>query len=140
MFIRDGKDVTQANWMRHVQPAVNGDMQNLIAYQEGQEIYFLAVRQIEQNEELFVWYCYDYAKRLNYSTHTEEERPITKYTGNFPKQQAVDVSKYTLGSVESRIGKFCPRYPLLKVMNLRFFKSRYLESFMLETRKRKFPF
>ena len=78
--------------MRHVQPALNGDCQNLVAYQDGQEIYFLAVREIKLDEELFVWYCYDYAKRMSVATHCEEERPITKFVGSFPQQQAVDVS------------------------------------------------
>ena len=62
-FIRDGKDVNKANWMRHVQPAFRED-QNLVAYQDGNEVYFLAIRQINRDEELLVWYGYDYAKRL----------------------------------------------------------------------------
>ena len=80
--------------MRHVQPAFRGENQNLVAYQDGQEIYFLTVRQVDRDEELFVWYGYDYAKRLQVSTYADasEERPMAKYVGNFPQQHTVDVS------------------------------------------------
>lgn len=65
-FIKDGKDIRYANWMRHVQPAFDYQEQNLVAYQEGQDIYFLAIRQINPHEELFVWYAHDLCKRMNY--------------------------------------------------------------------------
>ena len=71
-FIVDGKDVTKANWMRHVQPCYYAEAQNLIAYQDGQAIYFMTVRQISQDEELFVWYSYDFAKRIKVRTFVDE--------------------------------------------------------------------
>ena len=82
--------------MRHVQPAFRGENQNLVAYQDGQEIYFLTVRQVDRDEELFVWYGYDYAKRLQVSTYAEtnEDRPMARYVGNFPQQHTVDVSNF----------------------------------------------
>ena len=39
--------------MRHVQPAFRGENQNLVAYQDGQEIYFLTVRQVDRDEEKY---------------------------------------------------------------------------------------
>lgn len=62
-FIRDGKDTTLANWMRYVQPGVNMADRNLLAYQEGQEVYFLAIRPISSDEELFVWYSKEFSAR-----------------------------------------------------------------------------
>ena len=103
MFILDGKDITQANWIRHVQPAFQGENQNLVAYQEGEQIFFLTVRQIQQDEELFVWYSYDFAKRIQvrtYAEKAEETKPVTirqqTYNSvvNYVQQQPIDVSKF----------------------------------------------
>ena len=95
-FIIDGKDVTKANWMRHVQPS-KGIHQNLVAYQDREEIYFLTVRQIDKDEELFVWYGYDFNKRLQERT-SEDNWPVVPSTriyqaGNYPQQPlSVEVS------------------------------------------------
>ena len=63
-FIRDGKDTTLANWMRYVQPAFKVQDRNLLAYQDGQDVYFLAIRPISMDEELFVWYSKDFSTRM----------------------------------------------------------------------------
>ena len=82
--------------MRHVQPA-QGIHQNLVAYQDREEIYFLTVRQIDKDEELFVWYGYDFAKRLQERT-SEDNWPVVPSTriyqaGNYPQQPlSVEVS------------------------------------------------
>ncbi|XP_040575156.1 uncharacterized protein Blimp-1 isoform X2 [Lepeophtheirus salmonis] len=65
-FFIDGKDVQKANWMRNVQPAFQQSSQNLVAYQEGQNIYFLTIHPVHANTELTVWYCKEFAQRLNY--------------------------------------------------------------------------
>lgn len=41
-------------------------MQNLVAYQDGDELYFLTTVPIQKDEELCVWYCREYADRLGY--------------------------------------------------------------------------
>ena len=48
-----------------------GEEQNLVAYQEGQEVYFLAIRQINANEELKVWYCHAMHNRMELSQQTQ---------------------------------------------------------------------
>eukprot|EP00096_Caligus_rogercresseyi_P001372 TRINITY_DN1217_c0_g1_i1.p1 TRINITY_DN1217_c0_g1~~TRINITY_DN1217_c0_g1_i1.p1 ORF type:complete len:722 (-),score=201.33 TRINITY_DN1217_c0_g1_i1:1131-3296(-) len=65
-FFIDGKDVAKANWMRNVQPAFVQEHQNLVAYQEGQNIYFLTICAVLPNTELTVWYCKEFAERLHY--------------------------------------------------------------------------
>ncbi|XP_023223820.1 PR domain zinc finger protein 1-like isoform X2 [Centruroides sculpturatus] len=62
----DGFDVTKANWMRYVNPAYSSEKQNLVACQVDQQIYFYTVRPILPNQELLVWYCREFAERLNY--------------------------------------------------------------------------
>ena len=42
-----------------------------MAYQEGQEVYFLAIRQINANEELKVWYCHAMHNRMELSQQTQ---------------------------------------------------------------------
>lgn len=88
MWIRDGKDVTRANWMRYVQPAYHGQGQNMVAYQDGHEVYFLTVRQIKQDEELFVWYSYDFAKRIQVPTY---HQAYPSQASSYPQQQHIEV-------------------------------------------------
>lgn len=65
-FFVDGKDVRKANWMRYVLPAYINSAQNLVAYQDGEDIYFLTIKAISKDEELTVWYCKEFATRLGY--------------------------------------------------------------------------
>jgi hypothetical protein len=41
-------------------------VQNLVAYQDGEEIFFLTISPIQKDEELTVWYCREFATRLGY--------------------------------------------------------------------------
>ncbi|XP_048105667.1 PR domain zinc finger protein 1 [Alosa alosa] len=60
----DGADEGQSNWMRFVNPARTPREQNLAAAQSGMDIYFYVVRPIAPGQELLVWYCRDFANRL----------------------------------------------------------------------------
>ena len=71
-FFVDGKDVKRANWMRYVLPAYKHALQNLVAYQDGEEIYFMTTKAIREEEELTVWYCREFAKRLGYPATGEQ--------------------------------------------------------------------
>lgn len=62
----DGYDVSKANWMRYVNPAYSSESQNLIACQYKTNIYFYTTKPILPNQELLVWYCREFAERLNY--------------------------------------------------------------------------
>ncbi|XP_075233538.1 uncharacterized protein LOC142331482 isoform X2 [Lycorma delicatula] len=62
----DGYDVSKSNWMRYVNPAYSSESQNLIACQYKMNIYFYTIRPILPNQELLVWYCREFAERLNY--------------------------------------------------------------------------
>lgn len=52
--------------MRYVNPAHSAREQNLAACQNGMNIYFYTIKPIPANQELLVWYCRDFAERLNY--------------------------------------------------------------------------
>ncbi|XP_072264809.1 PR domain zinc finger protein 1 [Pyxicephalus adspersus] len=81
----DGYNEEKSNWMRYVNPAFSIPEQNLAACQNGMNIYFYTIKAIPANQELLVWYCRQFADRLNYPysgelmnlqqslTNTEEE-------------------------------------------------------------------
>ncbi|KAG8176978.1 hypothetical protein JTE90_024798 [Oedothorax gibbosus] len=63
-YYLDGFDVKKSNWMRHVSPAFQASKQNLVACQVKGDIYFYTVKPIPPNNELLVWYCREYAQRM----------------------------------------------------------------------------
>jgi len=67
-FVINNKSESMSNWMRYVLHAYDDSTQNLVAYQEGNEIFFLTTKSIDKNEELSVWYCNEYARRLGYTS------------------------------------------------------------------------
>lgn len=62
----DASDLSRSNWMRYVNPAYSSITQNLVAYQYKMNIYFYTIKAILPNQELLVWYCQEFAERLNY--------------------------------------------------------------------------
>ncbi|KAJ8948561.1 hypothetical protein NQ314_008396 [Rhamnusium bicolor] len=68
----DGFDTSKANWMRYVNPAYSSESQNLIACQYKMNIYFYTIKPILPNQELLVWYCREFAERLNYPLTGEQ--------------------------------------------------------------------
>ncbi|CAL8396626.1 unnamed protein product [Gadus morhua 'NCC'] len=60
----DGEDVQKSNWMRFVNPARTLSEQNLVACQNGQEVFFYTMRPVEPSQELLVWYSAEFSQRL----------------------------------------------------------------------------
>ncbi|KAL0962462.1 hypothetical protein UPYG_G00340310 [Umbra pygmaea] len=60
----DGYDVQRSNWMRYVNPARSLSEQNLVACQNGRDIYFYTIRPVEPKQEMLVWYSHEFAQRL----------------------------------------------------------------------------
>lgn len=50
--------------MRYVNPARSLAEQNLVACQNGRDIYFYTIRPVEPKQELLVWYSQEFAHRL----------------------------------------------------------------------------
>ena len=50
--------------MRHVNPASSSGDQNLVACQYKTDIYFYTVKPVQKGQELLVWYCKEFAQRL----------------------------------------------------------------------------
>lgn len=64
--ILDGLNEQRSNWMRYVNPARTVEEQNLVACQNGLEIYFYTIKPLQPGQELLVWYCQELAQRCNY--------------------------------------------------------------------------
>ncbi|KAM4630766.1 PR domain zinc finger protein 1 isoform 2-T2 [Polymixia lowei] len=60
----DGYDVHRSNWMRYVNPARSLSEQNLVACQNGRDVYFYTIRPVEPKQELLVWYSREFSQRL----------------------------------------------------------------------------
>lgn len=71
-FYIDGADPNESNWMRYVNPAYSSTAQNLVACQINREIYFYTIKPIPPDQELLVWYCREFAQRLNYPASGEQ--------------------------------------------------------------------
>uniref|UniRef100_A0A182JAX8 Uncharacterized protein n=1 Tax=Anopheles atroparvus TaxID=41427 RepID=A0A182JAX8_ANOAO len=63
----DTRNETKCNWMIHVSLARFSNEQNLICYQEDDEIYYTAVKDIELGDILRVWYSRNYATKIGAS-------------------------------------------------------------------------
>ena len=70
----DGYDMDKSNWMRHVNPANSLRQQNLVACQVKLAIFFYTVKAVAPNTELLVWYCREFAIRLNYPLTTNDRQ------------------------------------------------------------------
>ncbi|XP_074541527.1 PR domain zinc finger protein 1 [Halichoeres trimaculatus] len=64
--IVDGLNEERSNWMRYVNPACTVEEQNLVACQNGLDIYFYTIKPLQPGQELLVWYCPEFAQRCNY--------------------------------------------------------------------------
>nr|XP_046229784.1 PR domain zinc finger protein 1 isoform X2 [Scatophagus argus] len=64
--ILDGLNEERSNWMRYVNPACAVEEQNLVACQNGLDIYFYTIKPLQPGQELLVWYCSEFAQRCNY--------------------------------------------------------------------------
>uniref|UniRef100_A0A182S8W6 Uncharacterized protein n=1 Tax=Anopheles maculatus TaxID=74869 RepID=A0A182S8W6_9DIPT len=63
----DTRNESKCNWMIHVNLARFSNEQNLICYQENDEIYYTAIKDIELGDILRVWYSRNYAAKIGAS-------------------------------------------------------------------------
>lgn len=57
--------------MRYVNPACTVEEQNVVACQNGSDIYFYTIKPLHPGQELLVWYCHEFAQRCNYPPLTQ---------------------------------------------------------------------
>lgn len=109
--------------MRFVASAYSLQVMNLVACQHQDNIYFYTIRDIMPNEELMVWYCRDFAKRLGYDVDPErttyticKEEALKKFpvakTSPVAPEIAYNHVKYVMGFVLPQTSSPSPSPPL----------------------------
>ncbi|XP_058515618.1 histone-lysine N-methyltransferase PRDM9-like [Ochotona princeps] len=73
----DGKDPSQANWMRYVNCARNDEEQNLVAFQYHRQIFYRTCRAVRQGCELLVWYGDEYGQELGIKWGSKWKEELT---------------------------------------------------------------
>jgi hypothetical protein len=74
-YYLDTSDENKCNWMIHVDIANFSNEQNLMAYQENDQIYYTSTRDIELGDILKVWYSPSYATRMRASMLEPSDNP-----------------------------------------------------------------
>lgn len=74
----DTRNEKFCNWMIHVDPAQYSNEQNLIAYEEDNEIFFAAIEDLDAGDILKVWYSPKYGVSMKMPALQESPFPITK--------------------------------------------------------------
>ncbi|XP_048672060.1 PR domain zinc finger protein 1 isoform X3 [Marmota marmota marmota] len=98
----DGFNEEKSNWMRYVNPAHSAREQSLAACQNGMNIYFYTIKPIPANQELLVWYCRDFAERLNYPYPGELTMMNLTQTQSNPKQPSTEKNELCPKNVPKR--------------------------------------
>lgn len=74
----DTRNEKYCNWMIHVDPAQYLNEQNLIAYEEENEIFFAAVEDLDVGDILKVWYSPRYGELMKMEPLRESVHPVIK--------------------------------------------------------------
>lgn len=64
--------------MQYVSPAGASAEQNIVACQYKTDIFFYTTKAVEPGQELFVWYCTEFAKRLEKPVVASRASPVMK--------------------------------------------------------------
>jgi len=66
--VLDCRNEELSNWLMFVKRARTSAEQNVMVYQEQDDIYFVTCKDIDPGTELLYWYARDYAKMLGTSS------------------------------------------------------------------------
>lgn len=89
----DTRNEKYCNWMIHVDPAQYANEQNLVAYEEDNEIFFAAVEDLDVGDILKVWYSPMYGERIKAPLLHVSPYPLMK---NVLQQNGVILPEYQL--------------------------------------------
>ncbi|XP_056632942.1 PR domain zinc finger protein 15-like isoform X1 [Diorhabda sublineata] len=131
-YYLDTSDENECNWMMFVTHAKDFEEQNLICYQDGEDIYYVTIKDIYLNETLKIWYSPYYASKMNRDILI----PINnnKNTQNLKSNNFIDHlvrNKSSIASREVWSCKFCGRLE----KNLPEFASHLLQHYNFKTKR-----
>uniref|UniRef100_H3BCG1 PR domain zinc finger protein 1 n=1 Tax=Latimeria chalumnae TaxID=7897 RepID=H3BCG1_LATCH len=117
----DAYDTQKSNWMRYVNPAHSLQEQNLVACQNGMDIYFYTVKPIPSSTELLVWYSREFLERLSYLPTEELRMELSKKK----KKGGFNSSEPNIIQDKSNL----KRHYLFEILRLEFFLTQEKSSF-----------
>ncbi|XP_062898301.1 PR domain zinc finger protein 5 isoform X5 [Mobula hypostoma] len=103
LYILDASNPRHSNWLRFVHQAPTQEVKNLAAIQEGENIFYLAVDDIETDTELLIGYLDSEMEEIE---EEEEEKIVNKEDEENPKDIQTSGDKDLLGNKE---GYSCPQ-------------------------------
>ncbi|XP_051900607.1 PR domain zinc finger protein 5 isoform X2 [Pristis pectinata] len=103
LYILDASNPRYSNWLRFVHQAPTQEEKNLAAIQEGENIFYLAVDDIETDTELLIGYLDSEMEELE---EEEEEKIVSKEDEENPKDVQPSGDKELLSDKE---GYSCPQ-------------------------------
>ncbi|KAK1875536.1 PR domain zinc finger protein 5, partial [Dissostichus eleginoides] len=80
LYILDASNPRYANWLRFVHQAPSQEQKNLAAIQDGENIFYLAVDDIDTDTELLIGY-------LDNARHLKEDYPCLLCESSFPSEE-----------------------------------------------------
>ncbi|XP_046721428.1 PR domain zinc finger protein 1 isoform X1 [Silurus meridionalis] len=90
----DGYDVQRSKWMRFVNSACSPAEQNLVTYQNVPDVFFYAIRPVETQREMLVWYSPEFTRRLSGQAEDQPESMKPKHFG--ADMREADLQKHCL--------------------------------------------
>ncbi|XP_026870218.2 PR domain zinc finger protein 1 [Electrophorus electricus] len=78
----DGCNVWHGSWMRFANPARMAAEQNLVACQNGREVFFYTIRPVEADQELLLWYSQEFLHRTCGRGYDHGNSPKPKHLGS----------------------------------------------------------
>uniref|UniRef100_A0A0K0EDL1 PR domain zinc finger protein 1 n=1 Tax=Strongyloides stercoralis TaxID=6248 RepID=A0A0K0EDL1_STRER len=98
----DTRECKKSNWMKYVQFATEKSLQNLVACQYDNNIYFYSIKTIEKNEELLFWYSKELSHRLKVPSSCEYWKDhISEVKSECNKTSAI-INTSTIPSIECK--------------------------------------
>ncbi|XP_018561356.1 PR domain zinc finger protein 15-like [Anoplophora glabripennis] len=106
-YFLDTSDENECSWMIFISPASDMEEQNVICYQDGEDLYYGTIKDIYPGEPLKVWYSSHYAakmKKVLLNNTGNEDNNVEKQSNDL---EAILRKKKNITPRESWSCKFC---------------------------------
>ncbi|CAH0557098.1 unnamed protein product [Brassicogethes aeneus] len=132
-YFLDTSEETECSWMYFVSPAAELEEQNMICYQDKNNIYYVCLNDINPGEDLRVWYAPFYAEKINQNVL----QPVVALEENKMENTLVEVIDGLVKSQQNIMKrdiwncKFCGKLE----SNVTVFTLHLLEHYRLQLKK-----
>nr|XP_023017751.1 PR domain zinc finger protein 15-like [Leptinotarsa decemlineata] len=112
-YFLDTSNENECSWMMFIAAASSIEEQNLICYQDGDDLYYVTIRDILEGEQLKVWYSPYYATKMQKSllmpTIQQDESNITDLAVVTEATENLVRNKKTVTKRDTWCCKYCGR-------------------------------